>query len=138
MPAAVDAHRLPSGRLPDCQQTFGHCFHDLLVDFVNAKVAFDENNALGLAARDLVIFLPDAAEEGILFLFEAAFVGAILRGGADRCDAVRASRPIASEGKREEGEIGLQVAADQTVQRQDTTSEPISTAAALIGFSGDR
>lgn len=56
MPAAVDAHRLPSGRLPDCQQTFGHCFDDLIVDFFDAEIAFDEDNAVGIALGYLDTF----------------------------------------------------------------------------------
>jgi hypothetical protein len=44
------------------------------VDLVDREVAFDEDDALGLAGGDFAVLLPDAAEEGVLLRLEAAFV----------------------------------------------------------------
>ena len=53
----------------------GDGFEDLLVDLVDREVAFDEDDAAGLAGGDFAVLLPDAAEEGILLRLEAAFAG---------------------------------------------------------------
>ena len=40
------------------------------------EVALDEHHAIRLAGGNLAVLLPDAAEEGVFFLLEAAFARA--------------------------------------------------------------
>ena len=58
------------------ENPLGDGFDDLLVDFVDGEVAFDQDDALGLAGGDLAVFLPDAAIESVLLGLEAVFVAA--------------------------------------------------------------
>ena len=55
-------------------ETHGNGFDHLLVDFVDAEVAFNDNYALRFAGGDFAIFFPDAAVKIVLLLLEAAFV----------------------------------------------------------------
>ena len=56
------------------EDAFGDGFDDLLVDFVDAEVALDEDDAVGFAGGDFAVLLPDAAEEGVVLLLEAVLV----------------------------------------------------------------
>ena len=38
------------------QQPLGNRFHDLLVDFVDGQVAFDEDDTIGFAGGDFAVF----------------------------------------------------------------------------------
>jgi len=49
-------------------------FDNLLVHFIDAQVAFDEDHPVPLTLGDLAVFLPHTAEECILFLLEATFI----------------------------------------------------------------
>ncbi len=44
-------------------QAFGDGFNDLLVDFIDAEVPFDEHDAIWLAGCDFAVFLPDTFEK---------------------------------------------------------------------------
>ena len=54
----------------------GDGFDDLLVDFVDGEVTFNEDNAVGLPCGDLSILFPDAAKESIPLGFKAIFIAA--------------------------------------------------------------
>ena len=102
------------------------------MDFVDGEVAFDEGNADGLAASDLVVFVPYAAVEGVLLGFEAGLVGAVLVGGA----LVAASSTVEGSfkaGKQEQGEVGLEVAAEEFVEGEDGRRAKLA-AASLVGL----
>ena len=55
-------------------EAHGDGFDHLLVDFVDAEVAFDDHHALRFAGGDLAVFLPNAAVKFVFFALEAAFV----------------------------------------------------------------
>ena len=88
------------------------------MDFVDAEVAFDKDYAVGFAVGDLAILFPDAAVEGILLLFEAVFVfagsgfiaGVAAAGAGQRC---------VERGQEQEGEVGLEISADEAVKIED-------------------
>ena len=44
----------------------GDRFDHLLVDFVDAEIAFDDNHAVRFAGGDLAVLLPDAAVKFVL------------------------------------------------------------------------
>ena len=64
------------------QDALGDGLDDLLVDFIDAEVAFDEDDALGLASGDFAVLFPYAAIEGVAFGFEAVLVAAGFGFGA--------------------------------------------------------
>ena len=74
----IGALALGSGAVAGGYEALGDGFDDLLVDLVDAEIAFDEDDAVWLAGGDFAIFLPGAAVEGFLLLFEAVFVAARL------------------------------------------------------------
>ena len=55
-------------------EAFGHGFHNLLVDLVDAQVAFDQDDSFRFTGGDRAILMPDTAVEGVLLRFEAVFV----------------------------------------------------------------
>jgi hypothetical protein len=57
-------------------------FRNLLVDLVDRQVPRNENNTGRLAERNLAVLFPDSLVEGVLFGFEAGFVGLFLIDGA--------------------------------------------------------
>src|SRR5579863_6953509 len=57
-------------------QAGGDCSDDLLVDFFDGEVAFDQDYAGWFAEGDFAIFLPDAGVELTLLQLETIFVGA--------------------------------------------------------------
>ena len=96
-------------------EALGDGFSDLLVDLVDGEVALDEDDALGLAPRNLAVLFPDTLIEGFLLLLEAVFVRAEL-GGDAVIAAARARQRRFETGKEQKREIGLKSAADEPVQ----------------------
>ena len=118
--------------MADGDEAFGYGFGDLLVDLVDGEVALDEGDALGLARGDFAVLFPDALVEGFLLLLEAVFILAGLGGDA----VIAASGAVQADGERgqqEQGEIGLQVAADQAVHVEDELRAELA-AATLVGL----
>ena len=60
-------------------QAGGYGSDDLLVDFIDGVVAFNEDYAMLLPQCDFAVFFPDAGVEGILLRLEAIFILAVLR-----------------------------------------------------------
>ena len=90
---------------------------------------------LRFAGGDLVVLLPDTAEEGVLLLLEAVFVWC--RSWASRrvVAAAGALQAAFERGQQQEGEVGLHVAADEPVEIEHHLGAELA-AAALIGLSG--
>ena len=93
------------------QYAFGDGFYDLFVNFVDAEVAGDENDAGGFAGGDLSVLFPDAAMEGVVLLLEAVLVLAGLRFFAGVA-AAGAGQGGVERGQKQQGEVGLKVTAD--------------------------
>src|SRR5579863_7221997 len=68
-----------SGFLSDGENALGNRLDDLLMHLVNGEVAFNQDDTIGLANRDLAVLLPDPAIESILFGFKPVFIAAGLR-----------------------------------------------------------
>ena len=120
------------------EQACGDGGDDFFVDFFNGEVAFDEDDAGRFAEGDLEIFLPDAAVEGVVFRFKAGFVGAGLGGytpvaasGAGKISSDRGFK----RGQEQEGEVGLEVGAEDAVELEDGSGAKLA-ATALVGFRG--
>jgi hypothetical protein len=104
------------------------------VDFVDGQIAFDQDDAAGFAGGDLVVFLPDAREEGVLLLLEAGFVEAGI--GLDvLVAAAGAGQAEFERGQQQQGQVGLKVPADQPVQFEDGRGAELA-AAALVRLGG--
>ena len=71
----------------------GDGFEDLLVDLVDREVAFDEDDAAGLAGGDFAVLLPDAAKEGILLRPSLEPVSASTRSLRRRARLSEAAKP---------------------------------------------
>ena len=96
-----------SGAMAGGHEALGNGFDDLLVDFIDAEIAFDEDDAVRFAGGDFAVFLPGAAVEGVLLLLEAVFVFAGLLVGA--LVAMAGAGEAGFEGgQQQQGEIGLQ------------------------------
>ena len=104
-----------SGCAVEGDQTFGDGFYDLFVDFVDAEIAFDDDDAVGFATGDLAVLLPHAAEELALLLLEAVFILAGF-GGVLLVAAACAGEACVERWKQQQGEVGLKVAADEAVE----------------------
>jgi hypothetical protein len=118
--------------LGERNDALGDGFDDLLVDLVYGEVAFNENDAVGLARGDLAIFLPDATKEGVLLGFKAVFVAAGFGFHAVVATA-RAGQRRLEAGQQQEGEIGLKAAADEAMEVEHNFRAELA-AAALVGF----
>ena len=108
-----------SGCATDCDQPFCHRFDDLLVNLVDREIAFDQDDAIGFAASDLAILLPNALEKFTVFLLEPILILSRLCCCALIATA-RASEAGIKGRKEQQREIGLQVAADEAVQLKYT------------------
>ena len=113
-------------------ETLGDSFYDLLVHFIDAEVAFNEDDAVGLAARYFAILLPHAFEEFALFLLEAIFVlagfGCVFFVAAASTDEACVER-----WKQEQGQVWLKVAANEAVQFEHAFRAEFATSA-LVGL----
>src|SRR5580693_6649247 len=92
-------------------KSFGDGFDDLLMHFVDGEVAFYENDAIGLACRDFAVLMPDAAVEVLLLLLKAVFILAVACNLAIVASA-GAVEAAFQRREQEQGEIGLEIAAD--------------------------
>src|SRR5215472_16660685 len=108
-------NRPPSGCATDRDEPFCHRFDDLFVNLVDREIAFDQDDAIGFAASDLAILLPNALEKFTLFLLEPILILPRLC-----CRALIATACASEAGlkrrKKQQREIGLQVTADEAVQ----------------------
>jgi hypothetical protein len=118
----------------DGLEAVGYGGGDGFVDFFDGEVAFDEDDAGGFAGGDLTVLFPDAAVEGVLFSFKAAFVETVLRGDALVAPA-GAGQAGFETGEQQEGEVGLEVGAEEAVQLEDGRGAEL-TASALVGLGG--
>ena len=109
-------------------ELFGYRLHNLLVDFIDGEVALNEDYAVGVAGGDLAVFLPDAAVEGVLLLLKAVFVFAGLGFVAGVAVAGAGERGI-ERGQEQEGQVGLEVAADEAVQIENDLRAELPAAA---------
>ena len=107
-------------------QTIGDGFYDFLVDFIDCEVAFDQDYAGWFAEGDLAVFLPDADVEGVVLRFEAVFVRSGLRAGFGvglglytLVAAAGADQRGFEARQKQEGEVRLEVAADESVKLED-------------------
>lgn len=117
-------------------EALGDGLGDLLMDFVDGEIAFNEDNALRLAHGNLAVLVPDALIEGFLLLLEAVFVVTCLSGYA----VITPAGSLQADGKgrqEEQGEVWLQIAADEPVQVEDDLGAELATST-LIGLSGVR
>jgi len=129
-----EPHGCRSGSLECCNQQVADGCGDLFVCFVDREVALNQDDAVGLAAGDLVILFPYAAVKGVLLGFKAGFVGAVLVGGAVVA-AAGAVKGGFKGGQQQEGQVGLEVAADEAVESEHRIRAELA-AAALVGFGG--
>jgi len=114
------------------QEALGDGFDDLLVDFVDGEVTFNHDDAGGFAGGDFAVLLPDAEIELFLFALEAAFV---LAGFLKRAlvAAAGAGERRVERGQEQEGEVGLEVGAEEAVEIEDGGGAEL-TATALVGL----
>ena len=107
---------------------------NFFLDFFDAVVSVDDDDAVGFAGGDLFVLVVDAAVELVGLALEAVFVGALpldvalvaaagaLQGGLER-------------GQQEDREVGLEVVAGGGVHGEDAWTAELA-AAALVGLGG--
>ncbi len=106
---------------------------DLLMNDVDGAVAFDDDDAGGVAGGDLAVFVVDAAVEELVLALEAGFV-ALGTGGAVVA-AASAVEGLVKIGEKQDGEVGIEPTAQDLVHAQDGFAAELA-AAALIGLTG--
>jgi len=123
-----------SGVLVEGEESLGYGFDDLLVDFVDGEVAFNEDDAGGFAGGDFAVFEVDAEVELVLFLLEAAFVVAGFLKGALVAGAGAGEGGVKG-GQEQEGQVGLEVGAEESMEIEDDLGAELTTAA-LVSLCG--
>jgi hypothetical protein len=119
-------------------QSGGYGSDDLLVNFFYGEIALDEDDAGWFAEGDFAIFLPDAGVEGTLLQFEAIFVGARIWAGLgldSLIAAAGAEEGRLEAGKEQEGQVGLEIAAEETVEFEDGFGAELAPST-LVGLGG--
>lgn len=113
-----------------------HYFQDFRMRLGRRTAGIDDGDALRLAAGDGEVAVADASEEGAAFLFEAVLVfvavGVLcgfLVAAAGALDA------FCYVGVHQDGEVGLELAAQDAVKVEDGVAAEFA-AGALIGFGG--
>jgi len=108
--------------------------YNALMDLFDGKVAIDYDHTHMVAGGDLAVLGVDAGEEVGLLLLEAIFVVA---GGFDVAGVAAAGTGQGGVQIREEkdGQIGLEVVAEQAVKIEDDVGAELASAA-LVGLGG--
>jgi len=105
---------------------------DLLMHGVDGAVAFDHDDAGGIAGGDLAVFVVDAAMKELVLALEACFVA--FGAGGSVVAAAGAVEGLVEIGEQQEGEVGIEAAAQGLVHAQDDFAAELA-AAALIGLA---
>ena len=115
---------------------FCHNPVDVDCDGINGSVFPYRHNTMGLPGCDRLVLLMNSLIEGIVFPFEAIFIGAV---GEDMrvvagAGATEGGRKV---GQQQDGEVGLEVSADCLVKSEHTVASKL-TASTLVCLRGIR
>jgi hypothetical protein len=108
--------------------------YNALVDLFDGEVAIDYDDTHIVAGGDFAVLVVDPGEEVGLFLLKAVFVVAGFLGMAGVA-AAGATQGGVEVGEQEEGEIGLEVAAEEAVEVEDDGGAELASAS-LVGLCG--
>ena len=108
---------------------------NLLVNDVDGAVAFNHDDAGGIAGGDLAVFVVNAAVKELVLALEAGFVA--LGAGGAVVAATSAVEGLVEIREQQEGEVGIEAAAHGPVHAEDDFAAELA-ATALIGLTGVR